>query len=503
MKFRILFLAIAGMAIAGDSYAQYANDALRFSQSQFGASARFKALGNAGTAVGGDLSSIGTNPGGLGLFTKSEFSLTPEFVNYSAKSIFLGANANSQKDKTSITNAAAAWVARFSRPKGSDLTKGVLSLNFGIAYSKVNDFENKIVYSGTNADNSIADFYSDIANNAGYGPPSSTNPPDGSLERAAYEGYLIDYFGGKYVPDTDINNEQTKSEDRMGSQSEVNLSTGINVSNRFFVGASVGILSLKYNSEGTFSEQGKTFGYNANYDSDYSQNYMTTGAGINAKLGFIYKPNQYFRFGASAQTPSWYKITDSYSEFISTKLSGGTNPALNVANDEQFYNFSYRLKTPAKYTIGAALFNNDLGFISGEIELIDYNSILLSSKTSVDEDIILDNNQQIASNFTRTVNFKVGAEYKASPELMLRAGYNLLGSAADLSTSNRFKTSAYSVGAGYRFMNSYIDLAYQKAMYDTEFQPYVLNSSNSSGPAPTASVKNGRNSMFFTFGVRF
>jgi long-subunit fatty acid transport protein len=141
--------------------------------------------------------------------------------------------------------------------------------------------------------------------------------------------------------------------------------------------------------------------------------------------------------------------------------------------------------------------------MSGEIEFIDEKSILRSSKTSVDEDIILDNNQQIASNFTNTVNFKVGAEYKASPELMLRAGYNLLGSAADLSTSNRFKTSAYSVGAGYRFMNSYIDLAYQKVMYDTEFQPYVLNSSNSSGPAPTASVKNGRNSMFFTFGVRF
>ncbi len=504
MKLKYLSLVIAGMAITGTSYAQYANDALRFSQAQYGSTARFKGLGNAGTAVGGDLSSIGTNPAGLGLFTKSEFSFTPEFVNYSAKSSFLTLNTNAQKDKVDVTNAAVAWVMRMHKSSGADLKKGLISLNFGLAYNKTNDFANKIVYSGTNPSNSIADFYADLTNNGGYGAPSSSNPPDGSLERGAYEGYLTDYFGGKYVPDTDVDNRQTKSEDRNGSQSEFNLSAGMNISNKLFLGASVGILSLNYTSSGTFNEKGYTFGYLSNYDTDYIQDYNTTGTGINGKLGIIYKPASFLRLGASAQTASWYSINDSYSEMISTNLSASTtNPSLTVENERQYYNFSYKLKTPARYNIGAALFNNNIGFISGEVELVDYNSILLSTSNSEDEDIILDNNQEIASNFTKTVNYKIGGELRAGPNVMLRAGYNLLGSASDVQTSNRFKTSIYSGGAGYRFSNFYLDMTVQHVSFDTEFQPYVLNSANTSGPAPVASVTNARNNVFVTFGMRF
>jgi hypothetical protein len=504
MKLRYLSLVIAGMAITGNSYAQYANDALRFSQTQYGSTARFTGLGNAGTAVGGDLSSIGTNPAGLGLFSKSEFSFTPEFSGYSAKSSYLGLSTNAEKDKLNISNASLAWVMRTHKAQGSDLSKGLLSLNFGIGYNKTNDFANQIIYSGTNPTNSIADFYADLTNNGGYGAPTSSNPPDGSLERGAYEGYLTDYFGGKYVPDTDVKNKQTKSEDRNGSQSEFNISAGANISNKLFLGASVGILSLNYSSSSTFNEKGYSFGYQSNYDTNYLQNYNTNGSGINAKLGIIYKPVPFLRLGASAQTPSWYSINDSYSEMISTSLSASSSKsALNVDNDRQYYNFSYKLKTPARYNVGAALFNNSIGFISGEVEFVDYNSILLSSSNSSDEDVILDNNQQIASNFSKTMNYKIGGELKASSNVMLRAGYNLLGSASDQQTNNRFKTSIYSGGAGYRFSNCYLDFTVQHVSYDTEFQPYVLNTANASGPAPTAAVANARNNVFMTFGMRF
>jgi hypothetical protein len=46
-------------------------------------------------------------------------------------------------------------------------------------------------------------------------------------------------------------------------------------------------------------------------------------------------------------------------------------------------------------------------------------------------------------------------------------------------------------------------MAYQRVSYFTEFQPYVLNTGNTSGPAPQAVVDNGRNSVFVTFGMRF
>jgi hypothetical protein len=501
MKITYCILTIACLAVAGDSYAQYTNDALRFSQTQSGSTSRFKAAGNTGTAVGGDLSSLGSNPAGIGLFTKSEFSLSPEYVNYSTKSSFLDAKTNAQTDKLNINHAGLVISTHISKIKGSDLSKGVLSFNFGIGYNKINDFSNNIIYSGTNPNNSIADFYSDQANNAGYGAPSASNPPTGTLERAAYEGYLIDFFNGKYVPDTDINNKETKSETRKGGQSEVDFAAGLNISNKVYLGAGFGIISLNYTSIGSFIETGHSFGYNSNYESNYSQNYNTHGTGVNGKLGIIFKPATFLRLGASLQTPSFYTINDSYSENINTHLSGGTNPVLNVTNDPLFYDFSYGLKTPAHYNIGASVFNNDIGFISGEVEFINYGNIRLSAQTNDDASVILTNNQEIESNFKNTVNFKVGGEFKATPQIMFRAGYNLLGDAAKNSTTNHFKTSIYSGGAGYRFNNYYIDIAYQRVSYNTEFQPYALNTTNTSGPAPTAAVNNVRNNIFFTVGA--
>jgi hypothetical protein len=504
MNFRYIILAMAGMAIAGDSHAQYANDALRFSQTQYGASARFKAIGSAGTAVGGDLSSLGINPAGLGLLTKSELSFTPEFSNYSTKSAYLASKTNAQQDKINVSQAGIAWVSRARKPKDADLSKGLVSLTFGLGYNKTNDMSNKIIYSGTNPKNSISDFFADITNNAGYGAPSGTNPPNGSIERTAYEGYLTDFFGGKYVPDTDINNKQTKSETRSGSQSEFNLAGSLNLGNKVYLGASVGILTLSYNADAVFMESGYTFGHTSNYTSAYRQTYNTKGNGVNAKLGLIYKPTQFLRIGATVQTPSWYLIDDTYSESLNTDLAaGGANSKLNVQNNPQYYDFSYKLQTPARYSLGLALFNNAIGFISGEAEFVDYSKINLGSQKSGDENVIIDNNQDIANSFKSTVNFKVGGEIKATKQVMLRAGYNLLGDAAINSSNNHFSTSVYSGGAGYRWSNFYMDMTFQKVKYNTEFQPYVLNSTNSSGPAPTAAISNDRNNVLLTVGMRF
>ena len=47
--FKLVLVAI--VAITSTSYAQYASDALRFSQTNYGSTARFKALGNAQIGV--------------------------------------------------------------------------------------------------------------------------------------------------------------------------------------------------------------------------------------------------------------------------------------------------------------------------------------------------------------------------------------------------------------------------------------------------------------------
>ena len=55
-----IILSLAAAAV----YAQTANDAYMFSENQYEGTARTMAMGNAFTALGGDLGSIGINPAG-------------------------------------------------------------------------------------------------------------------------------------------------------------------------------------------------------------------------------------------------------------------------------------------------------------------------------------------------------------------------------------------------------------------------------------------------------
>ncbi|MGY0037592.1 hypothetical protein [Pedobacter sp. NJ-S-72] len=120
MKKFIQLLVVAIVGTTGNIYAQngtYAGDALRFSRTDYGSSARFKGLGNAQISLGGDISSIGGNPAGLGMFTRSEFSITPEFNNVKSDASFLGQNSKDTKNRLNLNQAAMVWYNPVVRPK--------------------------------------------------------------------------------------------------------------------------------------------------------------------------------------------------------------------------------------------------------------------------------------------------------------------------------------------------------------------------------------------------
>lgn len=498
MRYIFSFLLIAGIAINQDTYAQDAVDALRFSQYQYGSSARLKALGNAQTAVGGDISSIGGNPAGIGLFTRSELSLTTEIMNYSSTGTYFNQNTSANRGRFDINNAGAVFVLPLNKLKGQDLRSGVISLNFGIGYNKTNDFGNKIRFAGPNEENSIADFYADLANDY------TGALDEGSLEDAAYEANLINLDGSNYVSTT---NSTNRSQDeiliRNGSQSELNLAAGVNIGNKFYIGTSLGFLSLDYTSDNSFRETG-TISYSDNtsdnYEANYYQQYRSEGYGLNLKLGAIYRPNQYVRLGANYQSPNWYTIDRNYSESSENRLSDNplyqdkTVRSPNISFDE----FTYGLKSPAKFSLGAAFFQSKLGFITGDIEFVDYSSMELQTKGYDNPNEFVEDNRYIVNNYTNAVNYRVGAEIKAASPIMLRGGYAFNQSAFDNSDQD-LDIHTYSLGAGYRTGNINIDLAYQSSTMNSQTSPYFVTN----GTSPSASFKSTRNGVFITIGTRF
>ena len=98
MKIKYLLIVLAMVAITKTGFAQFSQDVLRYSLSEPGATARIKAIGNAGTAIGGDLSSVSGNPAGIGFFTHTEGSITPEFNSTGVNGTYLGQSTNSNSN---------------------------------------------------------------------------------------------------------------------------------------------------------------------------------------------------------------------------------------------------------------------------------------------------------------------------------------------------------------------------------------------------------------------
>lgn len=494
MRFKISLSVAAIVAATGQLHAQYATDALHFSQTIYGSTARFKALAGTQIGVGGDLSTLGANPAGIGLFTRTELSITPSLNSANAKAAYLDGNNVSSKDNFNLTHAGMVWHRPAYKKPGADLNSGFLSSNFGVGYNRTNDFTNSFFFTGINPSNSIADGFAEMANESG----APNTLAEGSLENMAYEDYLIDYDNNSYIPVTRFNDDQSRSEIRKGSQSEVNFVFGINQSNKFYIGASLNLTSLNYGSSVEYKEKGIADiqfnnSFNAyDYSLIYSQNQTTKGSGINGRLGMIFRPVETVRLGISFETPTYYAITDNYSEVLNTSYRPNL-PTPPIGNTLSTYDFAYKLRTPSKLSGGASFFLGNQGFIAADIDYIDYSKINFSSSTNGDATTINSNNKDVMDKYKSAVNYRIGAEYKID-QLMLRAGYAVQGNPYQ---HTEYKLSTYSGGLGYRLDKMYFDLSYQNIHYDMDLRPYP------NGSGPIAAIQNTRNNVFLTIGTRF
>ncbi|QKJ29298.1 hypothetical protein HQ865_05855 [Mucilaginibacter mali] len=498
MKPKYLLTAALIVGAARMGFAQYSQDAIRYSTFQTGSTSRIKAIGNAGTAIGGDLSSIGGNPAGIGFFTRSEFSFTPEFDGSKVKATYQGQESNTSKSSINFNNVAAVFYSRLNTPKGADKTKGWLSLNFGISYNRTNNYYEDINYGGTNKTNSVTDYFAKDANSNGLA--------SGSLGDWAYQQNLIDSYaagtGSTYKSNATASNinpngfAQQSSAIRTGGQSELSLSMGANYSNQFYAGFGIGITNLRYNTNTTFTESGiasvitavgpPIVTANQPYTTTYSQDQQTKGTGFNLKAGFIFKPTDMLRLGAVITTPTWYNIDDNYNENLRTKLNNNNAPQGGPAN----YPFSYKLSTPFRAAGGMAIFFKQYGFITGDVEYVDYSSASLSGDYSSSGD-----NNDIKTLYQSAVNAHFGAEARLSSSVFLRGGYGIQGTPLKNNGSNINTTSG---GIGYRNSDYYIDFTYSHITGNQNVFPYEIGTGS-----PSALLNKTNDNVYVTVGFRF
>jgi hypothetical protein len=503
MKLKYLLTVAAIVAVAKTGFAQYSQDALRFSTFQTGTTSRIKAIGNAGTAIGGDLSSIGGNPAGIGFFTRSEMSITPEFDISKVNSTYFNQSGSGSNNNLNLANVAAVFYSQLNTPRGGSKTEGWLSFNFGISYNRTNNYYENVNYGGINPTNSITDYYASDANSNTTGTASGAIY-NNTLGAWGYNQNLIDqytvngsnvYRSNATYPTPKLNPNgysQQSNAIRTGGESELSMSVGANYSNKFYLGFGLGITNLRYNNNAYFNESGIASVYvnpgyaNQTYTNVYSQDQETKGTGVNLKLGMIYKPVEAVRLGAVITTPTWYNIDDNYNEGLSTKLNGTST----INNGPSNYPFSYRLATPLKVAGGLAIFFKQYGFISGDVEYLDYSSASLSGDYSSSGD-----NNDIKTLYQSAVNAHVGAEARLTSQVFLRGGYGVQGNPLK---NNGSQINTTSGGIGYRNSDYYIDLTYSHLSGSQTVYPYEIGASS-----PAAFLSKTNDNVYVTVGFRF
>ncbi|MDP4290255.1 MAG: hypothetical protein Q8908_04165 [Bacteroidota bacterium] len=484
---KLLLSLIIIIASTIEVVAQNEVDALRFSRIQYGGSARYWGLGGAFGAVGADFSSVSTNPAGMGLYKRSEISFTPYFEGTKIASTFNGTYSDDTKSKLDIGSIGAVFV--IDNPD-SRTNKDWKNFQFGFGYNRLANFNANYYITGTNPKTSLLGDYVNSAN--------GTAPADLGVfdTKLAFDANLL------FRPNTNTNIYsadilgvspfpgigETKSISTNGYMGETVFAGSANFQDRIYFGASLGILSLKYEESSNYTETDngdKIPLFNSFTKYDYQ---IIKGTGINLKLGVIVRATDWLRVGAAFHTPSLFsKLNIDYTSSISSQFSDNT---LNSNQDSPLGTYTFDLVTPMKFIGSAAFVIGKTGLISADYEMVDYSKARLRPSSDFTNE-----NQRIQDKYTSTSNFRIGGEYRYG-QINFRAGLGIFGSPYKMDVNNGKGTLA-SLGLGYRTSNYFIDCAFTNYNMNEDYYLYGTD------PANKASLKTTNNVFMITFGLKF
>lgn len=483
------------------SWAQsYSESALLFSRTQPAGSARILGLGGTQTALGGDYSSALSNPAGLGMYNRSEFTFSPALSFYNTKSEFNGTSTDESTSKFNIPGIS--YVMHMGRDDDERSFRGG---SLGISFSRINDFNRSTIYRGRNETNSIVDYFMERAN--GDTPSQFDSYQYNTPTGLAYYNYLIgpqsitdpNKPDDQYFTDAPVESDQQEEIVTKGTSYQWNFSYGANIEDKFFLGGGLGISTLRYKSQKTFSE--------SYVDTDIidglqlNENLSIRGSGVNATIGAIVRPVDFIQIGASFTSPTYYQITENYDASMSTNWNnydywdGSKNITLNDQSaSTDIVTSEYNLTTPLKISAGIA-FISKYGFITADIERTNPAKARYSSDISGIS--FSSENDEIKSLYRATNNYRIGAEFRYEI-FRLRAGYNIQSSSFENEDLDN-KITTISGGVGVRLKKFYADFALINRSFDNFYSPYTLND----GSEPVVKMENKTLTSMLTFGFTF
>ena len=543
MKSKYIFFAVSLFA-ALSANAQETYENAKLAGEDLNGTARYVGMGGAMEALGADISTIGSNPAGIGLFRHSNVSLSAGLLMQSDGKEF----SNGKKTNLSFDQIGGVYTTRTGQKS---------FLNFGFNYHKSKNFDyilnaagslngssqNKQSYiKGILGDENSGGFFvrkDNNGKNVGYvdaTPPLPSTPP-----KVAYTWSQIDdlYWNSLIPGSTGTYNYEkatgyTLDRAHTGYIGNYDFAVSGNLNDRVYLGLTFGMKDVNYKGYSEYRENLNNAGGVLVRDER-----KVTGSGFDITAGEIVRPvaESPFRIGAYVKSPTWYDLT--------TSNTTGLVYAQGTKNKESYISNSYDFKmwTPWKFgfSLGHTIGNNIA--LGATYEYENYANINSRVNNGGYYDYYYDQYYESSipdknmNAHTKEVlkgvsTLKLGVEYKPVSNVALRMGYNYVGAkyasdrqkdpglasfgtaySSTTDYTNWGEINRFTLGVGYQVKKFNIDLAYQYSAQKGSFAPFsnVRDITYTSGTtkitesniASNTDVKNNRSQLLLTLGYRF
>ncbi len=525
MKKNKWIISTCALVLSLGAGAQTQYDAARLTGNELNGTARFVGMGGAMGALGGDISVIGSNPAGIGIYRSNDVALSFGFNHTQAKSHFMGTAMDDNRNRASFDQAGFVYSAKIGN------NTPLRYVNFAFNYHKSRNFNRQFAAGGsldglsqtwqmaTMFGNSIpSNVATDAAVDAIY---SARNPYSDQYADYPYVGVmgvrtglvglndenkLIGWYG-------DRNKYMSREE---GGVRQYDFNVAFNIEDRVYLGMTLGAYDVSYKrytyytEDMYYPETREDYGYY-----EMSNWFETQGTGIDLKLGIIARPfeSSPFRIGFAVHTPTWYDLTDFhagdvYADYVAL------DEVVNVEEYTPDYvggdsRRDYHVVTPWKFNLNMGSTFGGVLAVGAEYEYTNYSSARLEYE---DGSKMFEQTQYIGEDLKSVHTLRLGLEARVAPSFSIRAGYNYRTAAfhdsayktlnyndtrTDTEYENLKSLNTFTVGLGYRGNVLYGDLAYKCDLYKSNF--YAFDDID----LPATKVNTDRHQLLLTVGIRF
>lgn len=544
---KIMTMTALALLVAASASAQTVYDAVNIGSKDLNGTARFVGMGGAMGALGGDISTIGSNPAGIGIYRSNDFMTSFGFSSYGTESKFGGSKFNTDQIRGSFDNIGIVFASKIGN------ATPLRYVNFGFNYKKAKSFHRNMEMGG-NIGNSSQTFQ--MAGQASGIDGWGSNPFDDSnigwLSALGYNSWLIsdiltqegldealkhdpnlpfekyvDKDGkpilapgdkplyrtpGEYKGKYTGANAQFRSEER-GGIDQYDFNVSFNINDRVYLGATVGAYSVNYSKYSFYDED---YGGGERYNLQ-SWNKIK-GSGFDIKLGAIIRPfeSSPLRIGLAVHTPTFYSLDLSTSARVESDMWNPETDKIELYDVDTYDQLGdkdmvreFNLRTPWLYNVSLGYTVGKSLAFGAEYEYQDFASTRFNDPAGGE----MRWETGSAKDMLKGIHtLRLGAEYKVIPQFAIRAGYNYSTTAfgeyaykaldynsinTDTDFANAKALSNYTFGIGYRGSLFYADLAYKLSTYKSDF--YAFDDIE----LAATKVTNTRSQVLFTLGLRF